>query len=104
MIKINVKVEDIQCHLNKGFIDSYYAFVPIGDMIEWWKYTTNYGYISTYPRYVPELINSYKNLIDKNKIEDQSKIHEEDMYDDDFIVFEFPDEETALYFKLKFCP
>lgn len=79
------------------------AFMGIGAIKDYWQYAINYGFIQMgkSKSYIPNLITRYKEYSNKESLI-YREISLNNFNDSDFIVFEFPDEETALYFKLKF--
>lgn len=93
-----IRIADIP---NSGGKISLSTLVPVDDMTDYWQYAVNYGYIIGNKFKMPELINRYKRYLDKDSL--ISREVSLTVFDtSDFIIFEFPDEENALYFKIKF--
>ena len=106
MIQSKILIEKIHHNLrmSKGYeVKGYevYYFLPQGEMEEFWQYSVTYACsFDGELRFDKEMIYYYKNLKDKNNLE---TIDIPSPYYEDYIIFEFPEEEIALYFELKFC-
>ena len=108
MYPLEVPIEEIVNYLRIANIPTpdreltpHTSFLPIGEMEDYWQYAVNYGYIAGIKNYMKDMIFRYKECSNKDSLT-HTEVSLDVFGDYDFIVFEFPDEETALYFKLKF--
>lgn len=69
------------------------------ELKEYWKYASEFGYNTSYDKFDYQYTFSKTNIIPENtKVDSFATVHH-----NAYVEFEFPDEESAFYFKLKFC-
>lgn len=98
MFEVKIEAYKLKDYFDQYINDKFWYIVPKNSFVEYIKYLTKYysGIDST----------DYMSHILPDKICDISYEQNNSMLDNEFceyFVFEFPDEETALYFQLKFC-